>query len=145
MGLSDDMEIPTLQGENVTIDITDGAVRVNNVTVIIADVAADNGIIHAIDGVLVPPSIDVAAFLETCSEVDDEDSIPEAVSKAAMVEDEDMATTSGASNSGGGTSSSNANKISSSRSAGITFSSTSNIVWVLVAATAFVVSASACM
>jgi len=144
--LFDDMEVPTLQGENVTIDITDGAVKVNTATVVIADVAADNGIIHAIDGVLVPPSIDVAAFLETCPEVDDEDSIPEAISKAAMVEDDGMAATTGTSNSGGGTSSSNANKISSSRSAGSgTFSSTFNIVWVLVAATAFVISASACM
>merc|ERR1719414_2144862 len=63
------MEVTTLQGETVTIDTTDG-VKVNDANVVIADVATDNGVIHAIDGVIVPPSIDVAAFLETCPEVE---------------------------------------------------------------------------
>jgi len=67
--LSDGMEVPTLQGEMVTITTTDG-VKVNDATVIIPDVATDNGVIHAIDAVIVPPSIDVAAFLKTCPEVD---------------------------------------------------------------------------
>jgi len=67
--LSNGMEVATLQGEMVTIDTTDG-VKVNDANVVIADVSADNGVIHAIDGVLVPPSIDVAAFLETCPEVE---------------------------------------------------------------------------
>merc|ERR1719343_305297 len=143
--LSDDMEVPTLQGEKVTIDTTDG-VKINNATVVIADVAADNGVIHAIDGVLVPPSIDVAAFLESCPEVEDEGSIiPEAISKAAVVEDDGIEAASKTS-SGGGAFPSNANKIRASKSGGSSsLSSTSNIVWALVAATAFVVSASACM
>ena len=38
----------------------------DSVSVATADVEASNGVIHVIDGVLVPPSIDVAAFLETC-------------------------------------------------------------------------------
>merc|ERR1712166_892109 len=39
---------------------------------ILADVAASNGVIHVIDAVLVPPSIDVTAFLESSS-CDDDD------------------------------------------------------------------------
>jgi uncharacterized surface protein with fasciclin (FAS1) repeats len=58
-------DVPTLQGENVTVDITDGA-KFNNATVIQADVTASNGVVHAIDAVLVPPSIDVEAFLASC-------------------------------------------------------------------------------
>jgi uncharacterized surface protein with fasciclin (FAS1) repeats len=58
-------DVPTLQGENVTVDLTDGA-KFNDATVIQADVTASNGVVHAIDAVIVPPSIDVAAFLETC-------------------------------------------------------------------------------
>jgi len=42
------------------------SVKINESTVIIADVSASNGVIHAVDGVLVPPSIDVEAFLATC-------------------------------------------------------------------------------
>jgi len=58
-------DVPTLQGENVTVDLTDG-VMFNNATVIQADVEASNGVIHAIDAVIVPPSIDVEAFLAAC-------------------------------------------------------------------------------
>ncbi len=60
-----DGDVPTVQGENVTVELTDG-VAFNNATVVQADVTASNGVVHAIDAVLVPPSIDVAAFLETC-------------------------------------------------------------------------------
>merc|ERR1740130_1887411 len=41
---------------------------INDSEVVMADVMTSNGVIHVIDAVLVPPSIDVAAFLETCSE-----------------------------------------------------------------------------
>jgi uncharacterized surface protein with fasciclin (FAS1) repeats len=60
-----DGEVATVQTENVTVDLTDG-VKVNNATVIQADVTTSNGVIHAIDAVLVPPSIDVEAFLASC-------------------------------------------------------------------------------
>ena len=61
-----DGPVPTLQGEDIIVDLTDGVVLNDSASVIIADVPASNGVIHAIDGVLVPPSIDVAAFLDTC-------------------------------------------------------------------------------
>ncbi len=61
-----DGAVPTLQGEDITVDLTDGVVLNDSINVVIADVPASNGVIHAIDGVLVPPTVDVAAFLETC-------------------------------------------------------------------------------
>ena len=49
------MSVTTVNGADVAIDATDG-VNVGGATVIAADVAADNGVIHAIDKVLLPPS-----------------------------------------------------------------------------------------
>jgi len=46
-------KVKTVQGSNVTI-ATCGGVMVNNANVVAADVAADNGVIHAIDTVLMP-------------------------------------------------------------------------------------------
>ncbi|MEY3805402.1 MAG: hypothetical protein RIR69_214, partial [Actinomycetota bacterium] len=54
--------VETVQGESITIDTTDG-VKVNTATVTQTDFPATNGVIHMINEVLVPPSIDVAAFL----------------------------------------------------------------------------------
>ena len=61
-----DGPVASVQGEEITVSLTDGVVLNDSASVIIADVPASNGVIHAIDGVIVPPSIDVAAFLETC-------------------------------------------------------------------------------
>lgn len=48
----------TLQGEDVTIAVEDGNVILNDsIQVIITDIEASNGIIHVIDGVLLPPSL----------------------------------------------------------------------------------------
>lgn len=43
----------TVQGSDVTIDATSG-VKVNDAQVVTPDVAADNGVIHVIDSVLLP-------------------------------------------------------------------------------------------
>ncbi|MBC7501549.1 MAG: fasciclin domain-containing protein [Herminiimonas sp.] len=45
--------IKSVQGAQLTVSTTNG-VMVNNAKVIAADVAADNGVIHAIDTVLMP-------------------------------------------------------------------------------------------
>merc|ERR1712003_15707 len=63
--LVDGMTPATVQGESVTVSLGD-SVKINESTVIIADVPASNGVIHAVDAVLVPPSIDVNAFLDAC-------------------------------------------------------------------------------
>ncbi len=47
------LEVETVQGAKVSVDATDG-VKVNDATVVAADVEASNGVIHAIDKVLLP-------------------------------------------------------------------------------------------
>ena len=56
--LSDGQEIPTLQGANVNITINTDTVLVNDAMVIVADLVADNGVVHVIDAVLWPPTPD---------------------------------------------------------------------------------------
>ena len=56
--LSDGQEIPTLQGANVNITINTDTVMVNDAMVIVADLIADNGVVHVIDAVLLPPTPD---------------------------------------------------------------------------------------
>jgi uncharacterized surface protein with fasciclin (FAS1) repeats len=48
-------EAETLLGENVSIRVEDGMVYINEAQVIITDIMADNGVIHVIDSVLLPP------------------------------------------------------------------------------------------
>lgn len=50
--LEDGMEIETLQGQNVVISLN--SVMVNDANVVTADIEASNGVIHVIDGVLIP-------------------------------------------------------------------------------------------
>jgi len=50
----------TLEGSDVSISTSDGSVQVGGATVVQADVEASNGVIHAIDAVLMPPSGDEA-------------------------------------------------------------------------------------
>ena len=46
--------VPTLNGGNISVDITSG-VKINSSTsVILADVQGTNGVVHAIDKVLLP-------------------------------------------------------------------------------------------
>jgi transforming growth factor-beta-induced protein len=49
---------PTLNGKAVSISTDGGAVRVDGATVIATDIEASNGIIHVIDGVLLPEPIE---------------------------------------------------------------------------------------
>ena len=46
--------VATVEGGNVTVKISGKKVKVNNANVILADVKASNGVIHAIDTVLIP-------------------------------------------------------------------------------------------
>ena len=48
-------EAQTVLGENVSIRVEDGSVYINDSMVVITDIMADNGVIHVIDSVLLPP------------------------------------------------------------------------------------------
>jgi transforming growth factor-beta-induced protein len=47
--------IPTLQGSNIQVNASNGVVLNGNTNVIVADVQGSNGVVHAIDKVLLPP------------------------------------------------------------------------------------------
>tara|TARA_Y100001954_G_scaffold237382_1_gene300866 strand:+ start:154 stop:5358 length:5205 start_codon:yes stop_codon:yes gene_type:complete len=52
--LSDSMTIATLQGDNILVGISNGEVTINNATILVADLNADNGVVHVIDAILLP-------------------------------------------------------------------------------------------
>lgn len=53
--LTDGMTAPTVAGPTLAISLKDGA-KVNDATVTQVDIVADNGVIHVIDSVLLPPA-----------------------------------------------------------------------------------------
>lgn len=60
--LSDGQAIESVQGENVTIALIDGGVKITDATgtnanVVIPDVTASNGVVHVIDKVLLPQEV----------------------------------------------------------------------------------------
>ena len=62
--LSTDLEtgsITTVEGEDIEVTAGDTVTTVNDANVILADVAASNGIIHVIDSVMVPPEPEAGA------------------------------------------------------------------------------------
>ncbi|MFO7671115.1 MAG: fasciclin domain-containing protein, partial [Bacteroidales bacterium] len=52
--LSDGQMITTLHGDSVTVKIMDGMVYIDNAMVTVADILADNGVVHVIDAVILP-------------------------------------------------------------------------------------------
>ena len=52
--LSDGMTAATVEGSEITVDLDNG-VMVNGATVTSADIEAENGVIHVIDSVILPP------------------------------------------------------------------------------------------
>ena len=55
--LSDGQKAKTVQGENVSVSIHGGSVKISGAKVIAADVKAKNGVVHVIDKVILPPSM----------------------------------------------------------------------------------------
>lgn len=46
--------IPTLQGGEITVEVTEEGVKVNGANVTMTDIVCSNGVIHVIDAVLIP-------------------------------------------------------------------------------------------
>jgi uncharacterized surface protein with fasciclin (FAS1) repeats len=58
-----DSDVATVEGQTVKLS-TMGGVTVNGAKVVAADVMASNGVIHAIDAVILPPGVDVAKLIK---------------------------------------------------------------------------------
>lgn len=54
--VSDGLEATTAQGATVKFTVADGAVKINDATIIATDIETTNGVIHVIDAVLLPPA-----------------------------------------------------------------------------------------
>jgi uncharacterized surface protein with fasciclin (FAS1) repeats len=50
-------EVATAEGSDVTVEKTASAVKVNEALVVMPDIVASNGVIHAIDKVMLPPDL----------------------------------------------------------------------------------------
>jgi uncharacterized surface protein with fasciclin (FAS1) repeats len=57
-----DSDVATVEGQTIALSTASG-VTVNGANVVAADVMASNGVIHAIDAVILPPGVDVAALI----------------------------------------------------------------------------------
>ena len=53
--LTDGQVLGMVNGDNVTVSIKNGKIVLNNSATVIASIPASNGMIHVIDGVLLPP------------------------------------------------------------------------------------------
>jgi uncharacterized surface protein with fasciclin (FAS1) repeats len=84
--LSDGQTITTLQGEDVTVTIGMNGVMINNATVVVADILADNGVVHVIDLVLLPPDPIPYTIMDIVSGSVDHNTLEAAITAAGLVE-----------------------------------------------------------
>ncbi len=85
--LTDGQTITTLQGEDITVTIGMNGVMINNATVVVADIVADNGVVHVIDAVLLPPAPEPTnTILDIVVNSDDHDTLEVAVIAAGLAE-----------------------------------------------------------
>merc|ERR1712238_353673 len=96
--LSDGQQIPMLEGEDVSGTIIGKDVPLNSAAVDsgtqveVSDITASNGVLHVINGVLVPPNFDVKEFLVQCRETNpDLDPVAGGTEDTALQEDTDKA------------------------------------------------------
>ncbi len=65
--LSDGQMITTLNGAQVTVQIMDGNVYIDDAMVTVANLEADNGVVHVIDAVILPQATGIKEFTSNIS------------------------------------------------------------------------------
>ncbi len=76
----------TVQGESVSITVEGDSVRINDANVVITDIVADNGVIHVVDAVLLPPEPTMQAMQDEQAEMQAQDDQPEQAEQAEQAE-----------------------------------------------------------
>jgi uncharacterized surface protein with fasciclin (FAS1) repeats/predicted lipoprotein with Yx(FWY)xxD motif len=83
--LSDGQEIETVFGADIVVTINDDGVFINDAQVTVADLEAQNGVVHVIDAVLVP-DLRPATVVDIIVGSDDHGTLATAVTEAGLVE-----------------------------------------------------------
>ena len=81
--LMDGMTATTVLGKDITVTINENGVFINDAQVTVADIEADNGVVHVIDAVLLPPSNTVVDIIVNS---EDHTTLEAAVIAAELVE-----------------------------------------------------------
>jgi len=81
--LSDGQVATTINGKDIVVTIENGEVFINNAKVTVVDLPADNGVVHVIDAVLLPPRITVVDVIVNSADLE---TLEAAVIAAGLVE-----------------------------------------------------------
>jgi len=83
--LSNGQEITTVLGKDIKVTINENGVFINNAKVTVADLEAENGVVHVIDAVLLPPAMP-ATVVDIVVNSENHNTLEAAVVAAGLVE-----------------------------------------------------------
>jgi transforming growth factor-beta-induced protein len=90
--VTDGLEAETLQAEAVSFSVSDDGAMINDAIIVATDIEASNGVIHVIDAVILPPSMQAQAeaptpdIVDTAIAADDFNTLVTAVQAAGLVD-----------------------------------------------------------